>query len=45
MSDSAFETVRGKVEMPSFMTEGGQNLRLIVRHARSIAQRAEISTP
>ena len=45
MSDSAFEVVRGKVEMPSFMAEGGQNLRLVVRHARSIAQRAEISAP
>ena len=45
MSDSAFEAVRGKVEMPSFIAEGRQNLRLVVRHARSIAQRAEISTP
>lgn len=45
MSDGAFEAVRGKVEMPSFIAEGKQNLRLVVRHARSIAQRAEISTP
>lgn len=45
MSDGAFEVVRGKVEMPSFIAEGKQNLRLVVRHARSIAQRAEISTP
>lgn len=45
MSDGAFEAVRGKVEMPSFIAEGKQNLRLVVRHARSIAQRAEIPTP
>ena len=37
MSDGAFEVVRGKVEMPSFIAEGKQNLRLVVRHARSIA--------
>ena len=45
MSDSAFEVVRGKVEMPSFIAEGGRSLRLVVRHARNIAQRSEISTP
>lgn len=45
MSDSAFEAVRNKIELPSFIAEGKQNLRLVVRHARSIAQRAEISTP
>lgn len=45
MSEGAMETVRNKIELPSFIAEGGQNLRLVVRHARSIAQRAEMSAP
>ena len=45
MSDSAFEAVHGKVEMPSFIAEGRQSLRLVARHARNIAQRAETSIP
>ena len=45
MSDSAFEAVRGKVELPSFIAEGGRGLRLVARRARNIAQRAEASSP
>ena len=46
MSDSAFEVVRGSVRRcPRSWQSRAKNLRLVVRHARSIAQRAEISTP
>lgn len=45
MSDSAFEAARGKVELPSFIAEGGRGLRLVARRARNIAQRAEASSP
>ena len=45
MSDSAFEAVRGKGELPSFIAEGGRGLRLVARRARNIAQRAEASSP
>lgn len=45
MSDSAFEAVHGKVELPSFIAEGGRGLRLVARRARNIAQRAEASSP
>lgn len=45
MSDAAFETLRGKVELPSFIAEGGRGLRLVARRARNIAQRAEASSP
>ena len=45
MPDSAFEAVRGKVELPSFIAEGGRGLRLVARRARNIAQRAEASSP
>lgn len=45
MSDNAFEAVRDRVEMPSFIADGTRGLRLVARHARSLAQHAEIPAP
>lgn len=45
MSDGALETMRSKVEIPSFISEGDRSLRLVVQHARTVAQRAEKAAP
>lgn len=45
LSDSALESMRSKVEMPAFIAEGERSLRLVARHARSMAQRADKAAP
>lgn len=45
MSDGALEAMRRKVEIPSFISEGDRSLRLVVQHARTVAQRAEKAAP
>lgn len=45
MSDGALEAMRSKVEIPSFISEGDRSLRLVVQHARTVAQRAEKAAP
>ena len=45
MSDGALEAMRRKVEIPSFISEGNRSLRLVVQHARTVAQRAEKAAP
>ena len=37
--------MRRKVEIPSFISEGDRSLRLVVQHARTVAQRAEKAAP
>lgn len=45
MSDGTFEAIRGRAELPSFVAEGTRGLRLVARHAHSIATRAEKAAP
>ena len=45
LSDSALESMRSKVGMPAFIAEGERSLRLVARHARSMAQRADKAAP
>lgn len=45
MSDGALEAMLRKVEIPSFISEGDRSLRLVVQHARTVAQRAEKAAP
>lgn len=45
MSDGVFEAVRDKIEMPSFIAEGENGIRLAVHRARSAAQRVGKAAP